>query len=1275
MRFRSVFKKLGLLVLLIAVLAGAAHFYLYYRAGALLKAFVEDVSDGNYTVNSKKLRLGYFPLRIKATDIYLYPLNKVLLARRYEIRADSIELRLSALSPLLFYNVLEVKNVRIVRPFVTVESDGENISKSEAQFNISLQEIQEGLLQGLEQFQVDKCVIIDGGFRVKRTDVSKVLSVNNMDITIDSLLAARKGMLLAGNDTLVGHLILRLNKPDIEIPDSNYLVDVDKLYVNTRENIFSIEELRFSKNKIGEAYDTLQLSSVELRGLNWLLFLKQGIVELDSVRVKNGIAQFDLSDRLLFERKTKRGEEEISLVEVPLILHNVTVNQVDYKLRSKRKDGLFTMTLQGDSLQVRDFKLLDTISPKLALGSLSLNVRNYSDGDDKKTYRGGFDRMLINTNNLELRNYELIPLRNASFGANNRLFIPVLQLQQYDLEQLLKGRLVADKVLLNNPALVIDIARRKKGANGQGATAFFDFLKNKVKPVIDIDVLDIRQASLTLQPRNKATSSIRISNLSTQIDVQKLLDVSSVKALMQVSDGISSDGFFVSGSNFDFKVTEGVISSNAEDFKMKRLQGTIAANFEMDLDDVHIVSRQGQLPFPVDGLMDLERVEIGSGAIQVRAPEKKPTNRKPVLPPELWVDRLNAKNLQVLYIDANGAASQAEQLDLITQNLFIKGKEISWLEAFFAGNALSSGTKDLSYRIGSWQGQMPGKVSLYDAQIWPAQMGAPGVTANMPAVHFTTPVQSVEWSPGLIQNLVLDQPTIRWKTPEKKAGLEEPGKPQLPDFFLNRLTILNPDIYGTLSFEKQQRAIEWKGGRMMLENLRLSSDGVVPAQLDRIEAQVPDPKIEIDSNWTFNPSGIRFLGSHFGWSAEKGPTGRIDSLLVQGIGGIPLLKSDSTRIDMAYAGISGWNFPFKLRDSIALRLSAGPNWWMGGGSVTALLPDYQIQVYNFSAARQGLSFRFDSMTMKPHLEVDSFLKKNPFETDYIQMKMGATLMEDVRPASARFEGAYIKKMTTKDFDLLAQRDKSRPDDTISYRPLLTEQLKKIGFPFEIDTFSVENGSIRYEESGQKVAGVATVYFDQIRGDIYQISNLPVPSWDSMKTDLNARFMGVAPMYLRFHQSYPDSMQGFWLRAGMSSWSMTAINPLLRPLASMEFNRGTADTMFLDVRADNEFAFGYMGFDYERMRVALLKNGTDRKFFFAAPANFFINLILRSNSDGRPRPLYAPRMQDKGIFNYWAKILNAGMQHNVGVPGRGKKARKMERKQKAADRKSAAKIRN
>nr|MCU0388041.1 hypothetical protein [Chitinophagaceae bacterium] len=395
-KFRSVFRVLGYVFLGLLLVFGGLHLFIYYKANTLLKAFVEQVSDGNYTAQSKSVRFAYLPFRIKAYGLHFYPMDTTEAESLYDIKADTLQLKLTSLIPLLFYNSLEVKEVRLVKPMVLVRSDAGGSFKGKARFNIPIKEIQDGLLKSLDLLQVDKCVILDGGFKLMREDIRKDLAINHIDLTIDSLLAAKSGMLSVNGDTVGAHIILKVTRPDIVIPDTNYLVAVDRLLVDTRKNVFDIDELRFSRNKKEDAYDTIKLSSISLRGLNWNDFLNEGIVELDSVMVKNGLAQIDLTDRFIFQKRSqeeKRKQQE--LANIPLIIHYANVQEVSYKLRSRRRDGSFTILLDGDSLLVRELRLLDTANQPLKLGALSLNVRNYTDQDDKKTYLAGFDKLTI----------------------------------------------------------------------------------------------------------------------------------------------------------------------------------------------------------------------------------------------------------------------------------------------------------------------------------------------------------------------------------------------------------------------------------------------------------------------------------------------------------------------------------------------------------------------------------------------------------------------------------------------------------------------------------------------------------------------------------------------------------------------------------------------------------------------------------------------------------------------------------------------------------------
>ena len=124
-----------------------------------------------------------------------------------------------------------------------------------------------------------------------------------------------------GMNTLIGHLKLTLNEPDIVLPDSTLLVDVDRLHVDTKNNVFDIEELRFSKDKYTASTDTLRLLSLKLRGLNWKQFLNTGLVELDSVKINTGLAQLDWSERAHNHRESKAGEKKRKPFELVILQH------------------------------------------------------------------------------------------------------------------------------------------------------------------------------------------------------------------------------------------------------------------------------------------------------------------------------------------------------------------------------------------------------------------------------------------------------------------------------------------------------------------------------------------------------------------------------------------------------------------------------------------------------------------------------------------------------------------------------------------------------------------------------------------------------------------------------------------------------------------------------------------------------------------------------------------------------------------------------------------
>ena len=1266
---RWAFRVLFGVLLLLGLLAGAVHAFLYYRAGELFRNFVEKTSGGEYTASTQKFRFGYFPIRLRATGVDFYPLDSVGMRRKYTVHADSLQLNLTSLRSILFDNSLIVSKVRLVRPLVKMESDLEKTPRGEIKFNIPLKEIQDGLLKSLDLLEVDKCEIIDGGFNLLRTDLNERLAVNHINLTIDSLIAARGGMLNQDGDTVNANLILSINKPDIELPDSNYFVDIDRLYVDTRKNVFNIEELNFSRKKEIGTYDTLKLSSIALRGLNWGRFLNEGMIELDSVRVKNGLAQIDLTDRLIFrKRKDKKNDDSRLKIAVPLFLKYVSIAQITYQLRSLRKTGPFTMLLDGDSLQLSSFALKDSAIRPVTIGSLSLNVRNFYDQDDKKTYITGFDRMLIRNDDLSIGNYRLIPLKRAGFSSNNRIKIPSLILYNYDLASLLQGRLQADRLELIRPEIVVDILHKRDQQAKVAGDGVFKVLNN-LQRTLDIRELSIRDASVILQPRNDLANTITISQLNTDLNVEQLLDASTVNDLFLVAEDIRSDGFFISGPRFDLRVTNALIAKGTEAVNIGRLQGNISNVLEVDLDSVSIRAKPGELLIPVDGRLNLESVTVGAGVVMILKEEKIDSiqrERKPA--PDVNIDRLQTGKLQVTYFENNGSLFAVQEMAIDMDGLEAGRNKLNWRNLFLKGQTLITTAGKQNIRIGEWEGTVPGTLTMKDVKFWPLNRNEIGINLDIPMLEAKNTIDGMKWDPESVTDLKIINPQLRWNLVSgggKPAG--SAPTPKVP-VFLKTITIIDPEISGERLTKKGiLRHTSLERGDLYLQNVDLFYKKPDFVTMSAMAANLVQPMIEIDSTWTLHPHHIRLLASDFSWKMGETPTGLVDSLLVEGIGAVPLFSKPNQVLTVKTAGIAGWTYPFP-HDSIYNQFLYGPDWWLKGIHYALKGSNSDLNVYNASASRKNRMLMFDSLTLLPKTSRDSFWAQFPVEKDYITLRTGYTEIQNFRPVALFMKDsvAEMQSVHTTGLDLSVARDKRFPDDTIAYRPLLAQQLAQIPMDFKLDSFVVDKGNIAYHEISDKYGQEGYLTMNNLQGNVLNLYSRPPANADSFRIDLSGLFMHSAPMNLRFAQPYGDTLQSFRFNFNLGPWSIPSINPLVVPLASLAFKRGSADTMWLSATGDKYRAYGWMGFKYRKLNVNILKGGKYGRYFMSGVVDVATNVAINNNNKGGATPVYTERSVNKSTFNYWGKIFSTGLKGNLGVPGNKKAARKAMRRENIPD---------
>jgi hypothetical protein len=136
---------------------------------------------------------------------------------------------------------------------------------------------------------------------------------------------------------------------------------------------------------------------------------------------------------------------------------------------------------------------------------------------------------------------------------------------------------------------------------------------------------------------------------------------------------------------------------------------------------------------------------------------------------------------------------------------------------------------------------------------------------------------------------------------------------------------------------------------------------------------------------------------------------------------------------------------------------------------------------------------------------------------------------------------------------------------------------------------------------------------------------------------------------------------------VSSFNLTALNPILLPFASAELKSGYLDTIRMSVIGRKYVAFGVMKMYYSKLNAQLVKQGDSlNKNFATKSASFFANRIVHTKHKRGIGEVYAERDPEKGFVNYWVKIVVGGVLTNSGVRTNKTQLRKYEKGLKMHD---------
>ncbi len=332
--------------------------------------------------------------------------------------------------------------------------------------------------------------------------------------------------------------------------------------------------------------------------------------------------------------------------------------------------------------------------------------------------------------------------------------------------------------------------------------------------------------------------------------------------------------------------------------------------------------------------------------------------------------------------------------------------------------------------------------------------------------------------------------------------------------------------------------------------------------------------------------------------------------------------------------------------------------------VPFLLKSIQMSLKNLivnTAANQEFKFeelRFDSESQSILIlainlgyvdwqkAVDSF----DFQQDVIELKVD-TLALKYLSAKNNISGDWQIDAGLAEFrglDLQDYRDKNKPRPDEPEKPLFEGMIELIPFPIQLDTVRILDSKVVYREvlEGKSKPGVFN--FENLSADILNvISTDSLQGETEMKVHAQAVFRGVADVDLKIQVPYGKN--SFSLQASVKAFELAEINELLQQMANVRVESGTLKKLELSMEANRLGSSNQMIFQYDGLKLQMMKNGNDVDKLKSKLTNIFTSKNnLPSNSNYKVGSYRSQRNIYRGPFHLLWQSTKDGLL--LIVPG-------------------------
>jgi hypothetical protein len=232
-------------------------------------------------------------------------------------------------------------------------------------------------------------------------------------------------------------------------------------------------------------------------------------------------------------------------------------------------------------------------------------------------------------------------------------------------------------------------------------------------------------------------------------------------------------------------------------------------------------------------------------------------------------------------------------------------------------------------------------------------------------------------------------------------------------------------------------------------------------------------------------------------------------------------------------------------------------------------------------------------------------------------------------------------------DLKVRANQNLQPDPNGYRPMPQELLRSLPLAIAVDSVTVKNGKLFFENIGPGKTEVGVITFDPINALLTNLTNDSARIAEQKIMELRAvgYCQGKHPLHNHFWFDLASPAHAFSFKGSASDIPFPSLNSFIKPCTDVFFDNGTINSIRFEVNADGQTASGSLQMDYDGLDFSLLNKDRERRKILSKVVDFLFIKEANDNTDKdfQEGNIHARRDARLSFPNYWWSAIQSGIK--------------------------------